>query len=48
MVLYFGNSYPIVLSDETTYHNRGTATSGEDNNKTISSGKKLSVYPEFP
>ena len=38
----------LVLSDQTTYHNRGTVTSGEDNNKTIASGKQLSVYPEFP
>ena len=26
----------------------GTVTSGEDNNKTISSEKQPSVYPEFP
>ena len=38
----------LVLSDQTTYHNRGTVTSGEDNNKTFSSGRQLSVYPEFP
>jgi hypothetical protein len=29
----------LVLSDQTTYHNRGTVTSGEDINNTISSGK---------